>query len=291
MTIQEVQQEVKQIQISVKNLLTSQFVGSFQTAVRGTGLEFDEVRQYYYGDDIRRIDWNVSARTNSLFIKQYREERELNIHILVDVSRSQRMVNNLKWLKTLSLAASLGLAALHNRDSVSLASFSNTLVSYFPPTKQESQFWANLTHILHQVPENQTTNIHEALQTWLKRHPKRGVLFMISDCFAPGNYHEVVRILTRQHQLVVFRIVEPTFLPKIRGFLPVQDVETAANQWLAGNANSSFSWENINAEIVEYLQNLHQKSGIGVIQFDSNQDIFLKMQLFFSRPTLKQFIY
>ena len=290
MTIQEVQREVKQIQIHTKHLLTNQFVGSFRTAVRGAGLEFDEIRQYFHGDDVRRIDWNVSARTNNLFIKQYREERELNIHILVDVSRSQRIINRQKWLKTLGLAASLGLASLRNRDNVSLASFSNSLIAYFPTTKQESQFLANLTHIIYQTPENQTTNLRETLQAWLRRHPKRGVLFVISDCFAPCEYHDIVQTLTKQYQLVFFRVLEPAFLPKIRGFLPVQDSETGENQLVSGNIHSSFSWNKINAEITGYLREMYQKNGIGFVQFDNNQDFFSKIQLFFSRPTLKQFL-
>ncbi|MCZ2355465.1 MAG: DUF58 domain-containing protein [Bacteroidia bacterium] len=290
MTIQEIRQDIRHIQILTKNLLTSQFSGAFRTAIRGTGLEFDEVRQYFAGDDVRRIDWNVSARTNSLFVKQYKEERELNIHLLIDVSRSHRGLSSQKWKQTLSLAATLGQAALNSRDNLSVASFSSILEAYFPAIKNEAQFWANLTQIVSREPKEHTTDIREALQAWYLNRPKRGVVFIFSDCFNPCNYADILKIVSAKYQIVIFRILESSFLPEVRGFLPVQDSETGTLSWVSGNQNDASSWSQINTEILNYLRGLYQKNGIGCVQISSDENYFSKVQLFFSKPFLKQFL-
>ncbi|MFN8577926.1 MAG: DUF58 domain-containing protein [Candidatus Sericytochromatia bacterium] len=228
MNQEELVEKIKDIQIKAKYLVTDILTGEYKSSFRGQGMEFAEVREYVAGDDIRSIDWNVTARMDTPYIKEFNEERELTMMILVDLSSSQEFgsQNQLKNELATELAAVFSYLALNNNDKVGLIAFTNKVEKYIPPKKGKTNIWKIIREILTFKPENKETNIASALDFLLKVTKKKSIVFLISD-FINDNYQKQIKAVSKIHDLVTIKILDPNEknIPEV-GLVILEDAET-----------------------------------------------------------------
>jgi uncharacterized protein (DUF58 family) len=230
----ELLKKVRKIEIRTKGLVNQIFSGEYHSVFKGRGMAFSEVREYQFGDDIRAIDWNVSARFNHPFVKVYEEERELTVMFLVDVSGSGEFgtVNQMKRETAAELSAVLAFSALKNNDKVGVIAFSDTIEMFIPPKKGRTHILRIVRELLDFKPSNRLTNIGEGLRYLTSAIKKRSIAFLISD-FLGENYEDALKIAARKHDLIGVRLFDPReiSLPNI-GLMHVVDAETGENVWV-----------------------------------------------------------
>ena len=224
----EILQKIQKIHIRTSYLVNDMFAGEYESAFRGRGMEFEEVREYMPGDDIRDIDWNVTARMGHPYIKLYREERELTIMLLVDVS-SSGLFGTVKQLKNelaAELASVLAFAAIKSNDKVGLVIFSDHVERYIPPKKGRSHVWRVIKEVLEHQPRSTGTDIGAALNYLNTVCRRRAVVFLISDFIARG-YETALRITNKKHDVIAINITDPREreLPGV-GMVALEDAET-----------------------------------------------------------------
>ena len=224
----EILQKIQKIHIRTSYLVNDMFAGEYESAFRGRGMEFEEVREYMPGDDIRDIDWNVTARMGHPYIKLYREERELTIMLLVDVS-SSGLFGTVKQLKNelaAELASVLAFAAIKSNDKVGLVIFSDHVERYIPPKKGRSHVWRVIKEVLEHQPRSTGTDIGAALNYLNTVCRRRAVVFLISDFIARG-YETALRITNKKHDVIAINITDPREreLPDA-GMVALEDAET-----------------------------------------------------------------
>ncbi|MBD3167164.1 DUF58 domain-containing protein [bacterium] len=235
MTTRELMRKVRRIEIRTRGIVSEMFSGEYSSAFRGRGIEFSEVREYVPGDDVRAIDWNVSAREGKPYIKLFEEERELLVMLLVDVSASGDFgsVAMLKRELAAELAAVLAFSALRNQDKVGLILFSDKVETYIPAKKGTSHALRMIRDLLAFKPESRGTDLSEALNYLLHTTRKRATVFLVSDFQQPGPWQDAARIVARKHDLIALHLVDPRerLLPP-GGLLPAEDPETGDVVWL-----------------------------------------------------------
>lgn len=224
----EILQKIQKIHIRTSYLVNDIFAGEYESAFRGRGMEFEEVREYTAGDDIRDIDWNVTARMGHPYVKLYREERELTIMLLVDVS-SSGLFGTVKQLKNelaAELASVLAFAAIKSNDKVGLVIFSDHVERYIPPKKGRSHVWRVIKEVLEHQPRSTGTDIGAALNYLNTVCRRRAVVFLISDFIARG-YETALRITNKKHDVIAINITDPREreLPGV-GMVALEDAET-----------------------------------------------------------------
>lgn len=224
----EILKKVRRIQIVTAALVNDVFAGQYHSAFKGRGMEFEEVREYLPGDDVRTIDWNVTARTGRPFVKNFREERELTVILLVDVSRSQEFGTReqLKSELVAELGATLALSAITNNDKVGLVLFTDRVEKIVPPRKGARHVLRVIRELLYHEPAGQGTDIARALQHLDRVLSRRAVVFLISDFQAP-DFSGPLRVVCHRHDLipVVVRDEREERLPPVR-FIELEDAET-----------------------------------------------------------------
>jgi len=224
--------DIRRLKIVSSRLVTSIFAGEYRSAFRGRGIEFEEVREYQPGDDIRNIDWNVTARAGRPFVKQYVEEREMTVMILLDLSSSLDCASprGSKSRQAAEIAALLAFAATRSNDRVGLMTFSDRIERYIPPAKGARQAFRLVAELQRQAPSGQGTDLAGALN-YLERVQRRGaIVFLISD-FLAEDFHLPLAAATRRHDVVAISVVDPLDdeLPAV-GLLQVADAETGARR-------------------------------------------------------------
>ena len=230
----ELLKKVRKIEIKTRMLTNQVFAGEYHSTFKGRGMAFSEVREYQYGDDIRNIDWNVTARFNHPYIKVYEEERELTVMILIDVSHSG-MFGTRKMLKKdmfTELAAVLSFSAIKNNDKVGVIFFSDKVEKFIPPKKGKTHILRIISEILTFKPVSGQTNLNEALRYFNNVTKKKSTCFILSD-FLDGNFEKALRIASGKHDIIALRIFderEKTF-PKA-GHLSIEDSETGKIWWV-----------------------------------------------------------
>lgn len=240
MEASEILKQVRKIEIKSRGLSRQIFAGEYHSAFKGRGMAFSEVREYRYGDDIRNIDWNVTARTGTPHIKVYEEERELTVMLLIDMSASRVFGTSTKLKKDLAteLAAVLAFSAGQNNDKVGALFFSDRIEKFIPPKKGRSHTLRIIRELLHFEPEGKETNIGEALRYLSNAIKKRCTVFVLSDMldldehFHP-RFEDAMKIAGNKHDLGVIRIYDPreTSLPNI-GIMELEDAETGESAWI-----------------------------------------------------------
>jgi uncharacterized protein (DUF58 family) len=224
----EVLENVRHIEIQTKKLVNETFAGEYQSTFKGRGMEFAEVREYQVGDDIRTIDWNVSARMGHPFVKQYVEERELTVMLLVDASSSGEFgtVDRMKGEIAVEMCAVLAFSAIKNNDRVGLIIFTDKIEKYIPPKKGRKHVLRVIRELIYFKPEDTRTDISAALEYMLRVQKKKSVVFLISD-FLSQDYDRALKIANRKHDVISITITDPRerSLPNI-GFLELEDAET-----------------------------------------------------------------
>jgi len=224
----ELMQKIRAIQIKTSHLVTELMAGEYISAFKGRGMEFNAVREYTPGDDVRLIDWNVTARMDQPFIKEYIEERELNVMLMVDVSSSGEFGSTGKFKNEISaeVASILAFAAIRNNDKIGLIVFSNKIEHYIPPKKGKAHVWNIIRTILNYQPEGRLTDLNIPLEYLLKIQKRKCIAFLISD-FQATNYETNVKLARQKHDLVAISISDPRErdLPKI-GLINLRDSES-----------------------------------------------------------------
>ncbi|MBF0495138.1 MAG: DUF58 domain-containing protein [Deltaproteobacteria bacterium] len=228
MISRELIKKIRLIHLKTRRQVTSVFAGQYESAFRGQGMEFEEVREYIEGDDIRSIDWNVTARMNRPYIKVFREEREMTVMLLVDVSSSERFgtARTLKMDMAAETAAILAYAAIRNNDKVGLIIFSDTVEKYIPPKKGVGHIFRVIKEVLDYRPTGHGTSLDEGLKFLIRVTRRKAVCFLISDFFDTG-FERSLRIAAKKHDLVALVISDPkeTLLPPL-GYVTLVDAET-----------------------------------------------------------------
>jgi len=224
----EILKKVKRIEISTRGLVNEVFSGEYHSVFKGRGMEFAEVREYQIGDDIRNIDWNVSARSGSPYVKVFDEERELTVMLMVDVSASGSFgtASQLKGEVAAELCAVLAFSAIKNNDKVGLMIFSDKIEKFIPPRKGKQHVLRVIREILYFKPEDAKTDLNIALE-YLNRVVKRkSIAFIISD-FLTENYEKALQVANKKHDIISIDIIDPreVELPNV-GFLELEDAET-----------------------------------------------------------------
>lgn len=225
---QDILHKIKKIHIRSNYLVNDIFAGEYESAFRGRGMEFEEVREYAPGEDIRDIDWNVTARMGHPFVKVYREERELTIMLLVDVS-SSGLFGTVKQLKnelSAEIASVLAFAAIKSNDKVGLIIFSDHVEKYIPPKKGRGHVWRVIKEVLEHQPRSTGTDIPAALNYLNTVCRRRAVAFLVSDFIARG-YEKALSITRKKHEVIAIRVRDPREqqLPAV-GIVELEDAET-----------------------------------------------------------------
>lgn len=224
----EIIKKIASIHIKTSYLVNDILAGEYESAFRGRGMEFEEVREYMPGDDVRSIDWNVTARTGHPYIKIFQEERELTIMLMIDVSSSGQFgsVKELKNEVSAEVAAILAFSAIKNNDKVGLIIFSDRIERYIPPKKGRSHVWRVIREIIQYDPQKRKTDIGAALDFFNKVMKRKCVCFLLSDFLAEG-YEKSLMITNRKHDVIAVSITDPREmkLPRI-GFIELEDAET-----------------------------------------------------------------
>jgi len=230
----QILKKVKQVEIRTRGLVNDLFGGEYHSVFKGRGMAFSEVREYQPGDDIRLIDWNVTARNGSPFIKIFEEERELTVYLLVDISKSGEFgsQNQLKQEFGAEIASVLGFSAIKNNDKVGLILFSNDIEKYVVPKKGKSHVLRVIRELLYNEPKGNKTSIKNVLDYLLKVAKRKSVVFLISD-FIDDDYWSSLKIVNRKHDLIGIRLFDPAekLLPDL-GVIKVRDPESGSSFWI-----------------------------------------------------------
>jgi|SRR3990172_9129772 len=224
----EILKKVRRIEIQTRGLVNDVFSGEYHSVFKGRGMDFAEVREYQIGDDIRTIDWNVTARMGHPFVKIYEEERELTVMLVVDVSSSGEFgtVAQMKGEIAAEICALLAFSAIKNNDKVGLVVFSDDVEKYVIPKKGKSHVLRVVREILFHEPKGRTTNISVALEFLSKVTRRRAVVFLVSDFISSG-YEKAMQIANKRHDIVAITVTDPreVQLPNV-GFIELEDAET-----------------------------------------------------------------
>lgn len=235
METSEILKKVRQIEIKTRGLSNNIFAGQYHSAFKGRGMSFSEVREYQFGDDIRDIDWNVTARFNKPYVKVFEEERELTVMLLIDVSGSRDFgsVNVMKKEIITEIAATLAFSAIQNNDKIGVVFFSDKIEKFIPPQKGKKHILYIIRELIDFHPEEKKTNIAQALKYLTNAIKKRCTTFLISDFIDKEGFKDALTIANRKHDVVAIQVYDrrETELPSV-GLIKIKDAETGVERWV-----------------------------------------------------------
>lgn len=235
METSELLKKVRRIEIKTRGLSKNIFAGQYHSAFKGRGMAFSEVREYQYGDDIRDIDWNVTARYIRPYVKVFEEERELTVMLLIDVSGSREFgsVNVMKKEVITEIAATLAFSAIQNNDKIGVVFFSDKIEKFIPPQKGKKHILYIIRELIDFHPEDTRTDIAQVLKYLTNAIKKRCTAFLISDFINKGSFKDALTIANRKHDVVAIQVYDrrETELPSV-GLMKIKDAETGKEQWI-----------------------------------------------------------
>lgn len=235
MDANELLKKIRKIEIKTRGLSSNIFAGEYHSAFKGRGMTFSEVREYQYGDDIRDIDWNVTARMGHPYVKVYEEEREMTVMLLVDVSRSRLFgaIGEEKREMIAEIAATIAFSAISNNDKIGMLFFSDKIEKFIPPKKGKKHILFLIRELLDFTPENPGTDIGVALRYFTDAQKKRSTTFLISDFIDSHDFSRPLSIAARKHDLIAVQVYDrrDASLPDV-GMMRVADLETGADRWI-----------------------------------------------------------
>lgn len=286
METKELIKKVRKIEIKTKGISNQVFAGSYQSAFKGKGMAFTEVREYQPGDDIRSIDWNVTARFNHPYVKIFEEERELTVMLLIDVSGSNEFGTKLRLKEEMvtEIAAVLAFSAIQNNDKVGVIFFSSTIEKFIPPKKGTSHILRIIRELIDFKPREQGTDIAGALKYMRNVIKKKSIAFLISD-FQDKGFEDALNIVSKKHDLVGVRVFDD--LEKqipAAGIMRLKDAETGSLTW-ADTSSNSFRQElaRWNANHEQYLLNVFRKASVDYTSIATHQDFVPPLISLFKR--------
>ena len=280
----EILQKVKRIELKTRGLVNELFGGQYHSAFNGRGMTFSEVREYQPGDDIRLIDWNVTARSNSPFIKVFEEERELTVYLIVDISASGHFGSSgkLKQEVGTEIAAVLGFSAIKNNDKVGLLLFSDIIEKYLIPKKGKSHILRVIQELLNSKPKNKKTSIKTAFDYLLKISTRKSVVFFISD-FIDKKYWDSLKVVNRKHDLIGIHLFdEAEYKLPNAGVIKVEDAESNDAFWI-DTSNHFLNLqlqEKLSSDKDELIKNA-KNIGFDLISISTKQDYIDPLLAFF----------
>lgn len=282
---------VREIEIRSRRLADSTMTGQYRTAFKGTGIEFEEVREYSSGDDVRSIDWNVTARSGKLFVKKYREERERNVMLVIDLSASQFFGSREKTKKLLAaeLAAVFSLSALSSKDKIGCLLFSDRIESMIMPKRGRTHVLRIIRDVLGCTPRGRGTDLGLALDHLNRMLPRRAIVILISDFFARG-YEKPLQRTALRHDLVPLVLRDPAeFEPLGRGLVMVEDPESGERGavWM-GNRRLAKEFQASLAERDAALNGFFRKQRIDSITITTGEAYTESLLEFFRRRVARQ---
>ena len=235
METSDILKRVRQIEIKTRGLSNNIFAGQYHSAFKGKGMSFAEVREYQYGDDVRDIDWNVTARYHKPFVKVFEEERELTVMLLIDVSNSLDFgtVKQMKKDMVTEIAATLAFSAIQNNDKIGVIFFSDRIEKFIPPKKGRKHILYIIRELLDFRPQSKRTDIQMAVQYLTQVIKKRCTAFMLSDFIDENDFRNALTIANRKHDIVAIQVYDRRMaeLPDV-GLMKVRDAETGHEQWI-----------------------------------------------------------
>ncbi|OYU82924.1 MAG: DUF58 domain-containing protein [Flavobacterium sp. BFFFF2] len=285
MDTKELLKKVRKIEIKSRRLSDHLFSGAYHTSFKGRGMTFSEVRQYQFGDDVRAIDWNVTARYNEPYVKVFEEERELTLMLMVDVSGSEHFGTGQQFKRDTitEIAATLAFSATQNNDKIGLILFSDQIELYIPPKKGKSHVLRLIRELIEFVPQSRKTNVSKALQFLSATQKKKAIVFMISDFISPEDYEKSLKIAAKKHDLTGVRVydIRETQLPNV-GLVQFEDAETGALMTIdTGSKKQRQHYEKHYLERVAIFKELFSKCGLGVIHNRVDESYVTKLLTYF----------
>ena len=286
MDTKEILKKVRKIEIKTRRLSDHIFSGEYHSSFKGRGMTFSEVRQYQFGDDIRSIDWNVTARYHEPFVKVFEEERELTMLLMVDVSGSEFFGTSEQFKRETitEISATLAFSAIQNNDKVGLLLFSDEIELFIPPKKGKKHVLRIIRELIEFHPKSKKTNITHALRYLSNVMKKKAIVFILSD-FMDEDYDNALKIVGRKHDVTGIRVYDKyeEEIPKL-GMVPMLDAETGKT--LLVNTNSKKVRTNYRAnylQTVDYYENTFKRSGSGTISTRIDESYVKKLLGYFKR--------
>ncbi len=288
MDTSDILKKVRKIEIKTRRLSNNIFAGQYHSAFKGRGMAFSEVREYQYGDDVRDIDWNVTARFHKPYVKVFEEERELTVMLLIDVSGSLDFGTSGRLKKDVvtELAATLAFSAIQNNDKIGVIFFSDRIEKYIPPKKGKTHILYIIREMLDFSPQSRKTDINKALEFLLRVAKRKCTTFLISDFYARNDFKDAITICNRKHDLVAIQVYDKSAkeLPNI-GLMKVVDAETGHEMFIdTGSRRLRQAHAQYWADLQAALKDIFNKSNTDNISVATDGD-FVKplLQLFAMR--------
>ena len=280
----ELLKKVRRIEIKTRGLSRHIFAGEYHSAFKGRGIAFSEVREYQYGDDIRSIDWNVTARFNHPYVKVFEEERELTVMLLIDVSGSGNFGTKVSYKRDMmtEVAAVLSFSAIYNNDKIGVIFFSDKVEKFIPPLKGRKHILRIIRELLEFKSGSHGTNLDEPLRFLTNAIKKRCTAFIISDFMVP-EFEEALRIASNKHDIVALKVYDPLeqSMPDI-GLVKVADAETGEEKWIdTSSLHMRNTYEKWWTNHMEVIKNIFKRCGV-----DSTE---LRTDLDYVNPLIKLF--
>jgi len=284
----ELLKKVRRIEIKTKGLSNQIFTGEYQTAFKGRGMSFSEVRNYNYGDDVRNIDWNVTARTGEPYVKIFEEERELTVMLVIDVSPSSYFGTDTQLKNEIltEISAVLAFSAINNNDKVGVIFFSDKVEKFIPPKKGKPHILRIIRELINFEPEGKGTDVGKALEYLNNIIKKRSIAFILSDFFAK-DYETSLRIAARRHDIIGVHLYDhrEKEIPNV-GLVRVVDAETGKKIWLDTSSKSiRKKYQEWFEENYDYLVKTFRKTGADVMSIQTNESYVNALLKFFKKRT------
>ncbi|MBD5228155.1 MAG: DUF58 domain-containing protein [Bacteroides sp.] len=285
MDSKELLKKVRRIEIKTRGLSRNMFAGEYHSAFKGRGMMFSEVREYQPGDDVRDIDWNVTARHNKPYVKVYEEERELTLMLLVDVSGSRLFgaEGPAKMEMMAEIAATLAFSSLQNNDKVGVIFFSDRIEKFIPPAKGRKHVLLIIREIIDFTPTSRGTDVGVALRFLTNAIKKHCSAFVISDFIDTHDYSQSMMIANRKHEVAAIQVYDgrDAKLPDV-GLIKLRDMETGADRWLdTGSKRVRAAWERAWYDRQQWLSTTTAKCGVDFVSVTTTEDyVRALLQLF-----------
>ena len=290
MNTSELLKKVRKIEIKTKGLSKNIFSGEYQTAFKGKGMAFSEVREYQPGDDVRTIDWNVTARYNNPYIKVFQEERETTVILLIDLSGSSDFGTQTQLKREIAteISAVLSFSAINNNDKIGVIFFSDKIEKFIPPKKGKSHILRIIRELITFQPSSKKTNIEVALKYFNSVIKKRAICFIISD-FMDDNFEKSLKIAKNKHDIIGLNINDEREKNLVNvGMIKVIDSETGIIRWIDTSDTRNRNIFNYNhKKQAEDLKNIFSSSGVDFININTGQDYIKPLMNFFKRRANK----
>jgi uncharacterized protein (DUF58 family) len=286
MDTKELLKKVRKIEIKTRRLSDHVFGGEYHSTFKGRGMTFSEVRQYQFGDDVRNIDWNVTARYNEPFIKVFEEERELTLMLVVDVSGSEFFGTNTQFKNEVvtEIAATLAFSAMQNNDKTGLILFTDEIELFIPPKKGKFHVLRIIRELIEFHPKSKKTDVSQALKYLTNVMKKKAIVFVLSDFITDG-YRDTLKIVAKKHDVTGIRVYDAKeeSIPNL-GMVEMQDEETGEHLLVnTGSKAVRMNYHRYYRDRVDYYQEAFTKSGAGAIDCRVDESYVKKLLGYFKR--------